>query len=158
MGSLRRRHRWVRRAKRLLPFAVVVSTLVVGVAVVLGATSGKERPEPYVDETELPARITAKMIADGDSIFHRTSVGARCADCHGARGKGTMAASRLSDSKWFLADGTLRTIAAVVRGGAHIPAGFGPPMPAYETMLSPSGIIAVSAYVHWLSGARTASR
>ena len=97
----------------------------------------------------------AKLIAQGDKIFHGQEGGATCYVCHGQDAKGTGVGPNLTDSEWLNTDGTLAGIGKTVQSGVPQPKKAPAPMPPMGgASLSPDQVKAVAAYVHSLGGGK----
>src|ERR1044072_5452415 len=70
----------------------------------------------------------AAQIAKGDSLFNANRLGA-CWACHGAKGKGTSTAPKLSDKEWLDTDGTVEAIKGIINNGVPKPKKTKTPMP-----------------------------
>ncbi|MEP6620167.1 MAG: c-type cytochrome [bacterium] len=101
----------------------------------------------------LPAGVTAAMVAEGDSIFHKAS----CQRCHGMDAKGTPRAPDLTDTQWAQIGGTYPEIVTVITTGvpkAQIKmagAPFGMQARGGTPALTDDQIKSVAAYVYSLS-------
>ena len=75
-----------------------------------------------------------------------------CQACHGPEAKGTSLAPDLTDKEWLHADGTVETIAKVVKEGVAAPKKHPAPMPAMGgAQLTDAEIQAVARYIVSLS-------
>jgi len=75
-----------------------------------------------------------------------------CHACHGPDAKGTALAPDLTDPEWLHADGTLETVAKVVKEGVAQPKKFPAPMlPMGGAQLTDDEVQAVARYVVALS-------
>ncbi len=101
-----------------------------------------------------PDGVTPAMIAQGDSIFHKTG---NCYACHGTDAHGTVGPN-LTDAEWIHGDGSYEMIVATVTKG--IPkeeAKGGVPMPPKGgSTITDEQVKAVAAYV-WSLGHKTGS-
>jgi cytochrome c oxidase cbb3-type subunit 3 len=88
----------------------------------------------------------AKAIAAGKTVFV-----AKCVACHGPEGQGLIGPN-FTDEYWIHGKGTVSDIAEVVKKGV-VEKG----MLAWEAVLSPGDIAAVSAYVHSLKDTHPAN-
>lgn len=95
----------------------------------------------------LGAAIAAPQ-PDGRAIFQGKG---NCWACHGREGRGTAMAPNLTDAEWLHGDGSVDSVAAVVRNGVSRPVRFGI-MPARGgARLNDAEIRAVAEYVVSLS-------
>jgi mono/diheme cytochrome c family protein len=105
--------------------------------------------EPVLVDT---ARITAAMVAEGDSIFHGRVAGGACFTCHGQNAEGSTTAPDLRDGEWLNGDGSYQFIANTVANGVLTPRRYLAPMPPMGgAVLSAAQVEAVAAYVFRLS-------
>jgi mono/diheme cytochrome c family protein len=136
----------------------------------LTACSGEEAPAPAVDrpaatspapaptsavsapDVDLPAGVTAEMVAAGGAIYHGAGV---CFSCHGQEGAGGPLGPSLTDRDWLnLASGTFEEIVAVIRDGVPRPVRYPAPMPpGGGGSLNDEQVRQVAAYVYALSHA-----
>ena len=99
-----------------------------------------------------PPGYTADQVALGERIYLGTDRGGTCAGCHGSDAKGTSVGPDLISGHWLWADGSVASIAKVIREGVAKPKKFGGAMPpSGGSDLSAADIDAVSAYV-WALG------
>jgi mono/diheme cytochrome c family protein len=100
---------------------------------------------------DLPAGVTAEMVAEGDAIFHGVGI---CQTCHGpdATGVGNLAPN-LTDGTWLNISGrNYDEIVTVVTSGVPEPKEAAAPMPAKGgANLTDEQVRAVAAYVYTLS-------
>ena len=88
----------------------------------------------------------------GEDIFHGRKASGSCYACHGSKGNGSGVAPALDDSEWLDADGSLESIAMVIREGVPNPKKSSSPMPPMGgSKLTDQQINAVAAYVYSLS-------
>lgn len=99
------------------------------------------------------AKITPRMVAEGDSVFHGTKAGGLCYTCHGPDAKGTQLAPPLRPHKWLTGDGSYQFIVQRVTQGVPNPTPpYTTPMPPLGgAPLTPDQVKAVAAYVYSLS-------
>lgn len=130
----------------------------VPLAVLLAAFSACAGRQPDARAPDPASASRAAVLADaalGDSIFHGRVSGALCSVCHGQRGGGTARGSRLSDTAWTHADGSLASIVAVVARGIPGADTSAAPMLAHGGVrLTERQVRAVATYVHRLSARR----
>jgi mono/diheme cytochrome c family protein len=94
---------------------------------------------------EMPAGVTAAMVAEGKEIFAGAGL---CASCHGPDGTGTPIAPALNDAAWLNIDGAYPNIVTLVTTGVATPKEHPVPMaPKGGTNLSDDQVKAVAAYV-----------
>jgi mono/diheme cytochrome c family protein len=104
----------------------------------------------------IPRNGSPDRLALGDRIFHGQANGGTCAGCHGADGKGSAVGSDLTSGHWVWSDGSVASIAHVIRTGVLKPkthTGVMPPMGGVS--LSDAQLTAVAEYV-WAIGHRPA--
>ena len=92
--------------------------------------------------------ITPQMVALGDSIFKGQAAGGICFTCHLPEAQGGPTGPNLTDEEWLNADGSLESIANVIRNGVPQPKQFPAPMPAFGQSFSEEQIRALAAYVY----------
>ena len=113
---------------------------IIGLAVLLASTGTAEAQRPSSSE-----------LARGKAIY--AGVG-NCYACHGTDGRGTPLAPNLADRQWLYDDGSLESIARLVRSGVDKPREHPTPMPAMGgAKLTAEEIQAVAGYVWSLSQA-----
>jgi cbb3-type cytochrome c oxidase subunit III len=99
-----------------------------------------------------PGRGVPALVAQdtvGKAIFMGKGL---CTACHGPDAKGTALAPNLTDEEWLHADGTVATIAKVVKEGVAQPKKHPAPMPPMGgAQLTDAEIQAVAQYVASLS-------
>ncbi len=78
--------------------------------------------------------------AQGKAVYNQS-----CAACHGAQGEGLIGPN-LTDAQWIHGGGTMREIAAVIRGGV-VEKG----MPAWEGVIQSQDIDAIVVFIKSLS-------
>jgi mono/diheme cytochrome c family protein len=93
--------------------------------------------------------LTRAMIARGDSIFHGRAAGAICSSCHAPGGAGTVLVQPLTDNTWHYSDGSYPSIREVTATG--VPDATTPMAPMGGAILSQQDLVAVAAYVFWIS-------
>ncbi|MEO8624721.1 MAG: c-type cytochrome [bacterium] len=143
----------------LLRFSTRLILTAFGLAVIAGCShSGSEvaaaapAPSAAMSTGGLPVGVTAAMLAEGDSIFHKGS----CQRCHGMDAKGGQRAPDLTDATWSQITGTYAEIVEIVTTGvpkakikmAGAPFGMNP---RGGSQLTDDQIRAVAAYVYSLS-------
>ena len=107
---------------------------------------------PDIRGLPMPPGIARDQLVLGDKIFHGQAAGGTCAGCHGADGKGSTVGSDLTSGRRLWNDGTLASIANVIRAGVAKPkahTGLMPPKGGAE--LSDAELNAVASYV-WAIG------
>jgi len=95
-----------------------------------------------------PPGFTKEQVALGDRIYHGEERGGTCSGCHGADGRGSSVGPGLVTSHWLWGDGSVASIAKVVKEGVANPkqsTGAMPPLGG--AALSDADVQAVSAYV-----------
>jgi mono/diheme cytochrome c family protein len=100
---------------------------------------------------QLPAGVTADMVASGNTIFHGPG---NCYTCHGADAKGTPLAPDLTDSQWLNIDGSYDQIVQVITTGVPTPKDKshpGPMPPKGGSQATDEQVKQVAAYVYSLS-------
>lgn len=113
----------------------------------LAAASGCRPPEPPAPAPACPA-VTPALVDAGREVFGR----ANCALCHGPDGRGKPVAPDLGDAAWLHGDGSVQSIAAVLRSGVPNAVRHPGGMPARGGVsLDGDEICALAAYVHSLS-------
>lgn len=118
-----------------------------GVAFVVGAAA-VERPAAERTAAAATSFVVAQDTA-GKAIFTGKGI---CYACHGANAKGTPLAPDLTDGTWINIDGSLASIARVVKEGVSAPKQHPAPMPPMGgAQLTDAEIQAVSQYVFSLS-------
>lgn len=91
-----------------------------------------------------PPGQTAEQVALGASLFRSQT----CAGCHGADAQGTPLAPDLSDGKWLWADGTVPSIAKVIKTGVPHPKNHASGMPPRGgAQLNQAQVLALADYV-----------
>ena len=96
--------------------------------------------------------VDPAAVEQGDRIFHGRMANGSCYACHGSKGKGSGVAPRLDDSEWLNGDGSLESIATIVREGVPTPKKSSSPMPPMGgAKLTDEQVNAVAAYVFSLS-------
>jgi mono/diheme cytochrome c family protein len=115
------------------------------------ASSAAARPAAM---NALPAGVTARMIAQGDSIFHAKS----CVRCHGADAKGAKNGPDLTASTHLQADGSYAGFVKIITDGVPADAikdkshQFAMrPRGGQAPLLTDDEVKAVAAYVYSLS-------
>ncbi|MFQ5679648.1 MAG: c-type cytochrome [Gemmatimonadota bacterium] len=100
---------------------------------------------------ELPAGVTAELIARGDSLFHGIGF---CYTCHGAAGAGIpQLGGDLTDAEWRNTDGSYQGLLDLIAAGVSAESSpSGVPMPPRGGgRLTDEQVRAVAAYVWVLS-------
>lgn len=116
------------------------------------ADEGAAFASDRVAQQSARARVTATMVARGDSVFHGKAGGGTCFTCHQAGGKGVARLGPdLTDRKWLHGDGGLAFLVRVIRDGVARPRESAAPMPpGGGARLSAADIKALAAYVYSL--------
>lgn len=118
--------------------------LLVAALALLGAgQAGAQEP------AAAPAGVTPAMIAQGDTIYHKSGL---CYACHGSNAEGAVGPN-LTDAEWLHGDGSYDMIVATVTSGVPADkAKKGIPMPPKGgSSISDDEVKAVAAYVYSLS-------
>jgi glucose/arabinose dehydrogenase/cytochrome c5 len=103
----------------------------------------------------IPPEGSPDQVALGDRIFHGQADGGTCAGCHGADGRGSPVGSDLTAGKWVWSDGSVASIAHVIRTGVAKPTSHtGVMPPSGGVTLSDADLTAVADYV-WAIGHRS---
>jgi cbb3-type cytochrome c oxidase subunit III len=115
--------------------------------VAVAALAGTQRAA--AQGSAAPEGVTPAVIAQGDSIFHKTGL---CYACHGSNAEGAVGPN-LTDGEWLHGDGSYESIVATVTAG--VPAekakkGIAMP-PKGGSAISEEDVKAVAAYVYSLS-------
>ena len=140
------------RTAKLASAAPVLASVAAGTS-----ASPPEGIHPDAGATPLPIPPDGSpdQVALGDRIFHGQADGGTCAGCHGADGKGSPVGSDLTSGKWVWSDGSVASIAHVIRTGVAKPATHtGVMAPSGGIALSDADLTAVADYV-WAIGHRT---
>ena len=96
----------------------------------------------------VPPGATAGQVALGDRIFHGEVASAPCVGCHGTDAKGSPQGPDLTNGKWIWGDGSLASIARIIKDGIPHPKQYGAPMPPMGGAdLTPDQISAVTDYI-----------
>ena len=103
----------------------------------------------------MPSGVTAKMVAEGDSIYHARN----CKNCHGAMGEGAKNGPSLQGPKFLQTTGTYDDIIRVITAGVPADkikdASHTIPMRAYgggtAPMINDAQVRSVAAYIYSLS-------
>lgn len=99
-----------------------------------------------------PPGATAGQVARGARIFVGDIAGGTCGGCHGSDGKGGPVGPDLTSGRWLWADGSLKSIEAIIAAGVPEPKEHPGAMPPLGgAPLSQADLSAVSAYVWALS-------
>ena len=107
-------------------------------------------PTPGAAATNLPAGVTAEMVAAGETAF-KTGI---CVACHGADAKGTPNAPNLTDAEWLNSDGSYEAIVNTIKTGVPTPKQHPTPMPPMGgAQLTDAQISELAAYIYSLSHA-----
>jgi len=110
--------------------------------------AAEEAPAVAVD-MDLPAGVTADMVAEGRALFTGEGI---CYTCHGMNGEGGPLAPNLQDSEWIWGDGNYDQIVRLVMVGTPEPEQFpGIMLPRGGTAITDEQVQAVAAYVWTLS-------
>jgi mono/diheme cytochrome c family protein len=120
-----------------------------------GAPAAEGTDEPAAEEAaaisnmELPAGVTAQMVAQGGAIFSGAGL---CFTCHMQGGVGGPLAPNLTDEVWINIDGSFESISQNVMTGVPEPKEHeGMMLPKGGSMITDEEVRAVSAYVWTLS-------
>jgi mono/diheme cytochrome c family protein len=98
---------------------------------------------------DLPAGVTAAMVARGQQVFEGAGI---CYTCHMQGGVGGPLGPNLTDDQWINTDGSFDGIVNVVLNGVTQPLEHpGIMLPRGGTNISDEDVRAVSAYVWTLS-------
>jgi cytochrome c5 len=117
-----------------------------------GAPASAPSPAATATSSGSP-RMTAAMIARGDTIFHSST----CTDCHGQRAKGSPHGPDLTSGRFAQTDGSYDAIVRIITTGVPVDSIVDPtfpePMPVRggAPPLSDEQIRALAAYVYSLS-------
>lgn len=104
------------------------------------------------------ATLSRRMIARGDSLYHRVTGSANCVLCHGPTLSGGSHGTNLRNGQWHHADGSYASLVQVITHGTEtaeytplprMPPTGGLPLTAEE-------IRALAAYVYWFVNSRPA--
>jgi cbb3-type cytochrome c oxidase subunit III len=102
-------------------------------------------PLPDASRTDPVRTPAAAQDTLGKAIFSGKGL---CTACHGPDAKGTALAPDLTDAKWLHADGTVASIAKVIKAGVPTPKEHPAPMPPMGgAQLTDAEIQAVASYV-----------
>jgi len=100
--------------------------------------------------------LSGRVIARGDSLYHRVVGGANCIMCHGTVLEGGSLGTNLRDGNWHHGDGSYPFIVAVSLEGVEeavaSPISRMPPSGGF--LLSGPEIEAISAYIYWIAATR----
>jgi mono/diheme cytochrome c family protein len=111
-----------------------------------GTPAAEEVPALTMD---LPAGVTAAMVARGQQVFEGAGI---CYTCHMQGGVGGPLGPNLTDDQWINTDGSFDGIVNVVLNGVTQPLEHpGIMLPRGGTNISDEDVRAVSAYVWTLS-------
>lgn len=111
-----------------------------------GTPAAEEVPALTMD---LPAGVTAAMVARGQQVFEGAGI---CYTCHMQGGVGGPLGPNLTDDQWINTDGSFEGIVNVVLNGVTQPLEHpGIMLPRGGTNISDEDVRAVSAYVWTLS-------
>jgi glucose/arabinose dehydrogenase/mono/diheme cytochrome c family protein len=103
-----------------------------------------------------PPGATKEQVALGDRIFHGEVSNGTCGGCHGSDAKGTPVGADLTSGPWLWSDGSLGGVTKTITTGVPTPKQAGGAMPPLGgTVLSPTEVQAVSAYVWAISRGKT---
>jgi glucose/arabinose dehydrogenase/mono/diheme cytochrome c family protein len=101
-----------------------------------------------------PPGATPAEVELGSRIYLSQAGNAPCAGCHGSNGEGTPLGPDLSAGTWLWSDGSVQSIATIIRDGVPQPKNFRGSMPPLGgAQLSPAEVDALAAYV-WAIGHR----
>lgn len=105
---------------------------------------------PSAGAADLPAGVTADMVAQGETIFHGQGI---CFTCHGQQGTGGPLAPSLNDQEWInIETGNFEEIVSLIQTGVPQPVEFQAPMPPNGgAALNDEQRRQVAAYVYSLS-------
>jgi len=99
-----------------------------------------------------PTGFTAEQVALGQRIYAGEERSGTCAGCHGADGKGSTLGPSLAGPNWLWGDGSVASLAHVIKDGIVQPKEYPTGMPANGgSDLSDADVQAVAAYV-WTLG------
>jgi mono/diheme cytochrome c family protein len=107
---------------------------------------------PAAMTAQLPAGVTAEMVAEGNTLFHGAGI---CFTCHGQNGTGvTGLGPALGDGEWLHSDGSYEAIVNQIMNGVTATASkTGVAMPAKGgSAITDDQVKAVAAYVYSLRG------
>lgn len=107
---------------------------------------------PAAMTAQLPAGVTAEMVAEGNTLFHGAGI---CFTCHGQNGTGvTGLGPALNDGEWLHSDGSYEAIVNQIMNGVTATASkTGVAMPAKGgSAITDDQVKAVAAYVYSLRG------
>lgn len=100
----------------------------------------------------LPAGYSSEQVALGSRIYRGVERSGTCAGCHGPDGKGTAVGPKLTGPDWMWTDGSVASVAKVIKSGVTTPKAFPSGMPALGgAPLSESDADALAAYIWTLS-------
>jgi mono/diheme cytochrome c family protein len=101
---------------------------------------------------QLPAGVTAEMVAEGKTLFDGAGI---CFTCHGPNGTGlTGLGPNLADAEWLHSDGSYEAIVSqIMKGVTATESKTGVAMPAKGgSAITDDQVKAVAAYVYSLRG------
>ena len=107
---------------------------------------------PAAMTAQLPAGVTAEMVAEGNTLFHGAGI---CFTCHGQNATGvTGLGPALNDGEWLHSDGSYEAIVNQIMSGVTATASkSGVAMPAKGgSPITDDQVKAVAAYVYSLRG------
>jgi mono/diheme cytochrome c family protein len=107
---------------------------------------------PAAMTAQLPAGVTAEMVAEGNTLFHGAGI---CFTCHGQNATGvTGLGPALNDGEWLHSDGSYEAIVNQIMSGVTATASkTGVAMPAKGgSAITDDQVKAVAAYVYSLRG------
>jgi glucose/arabinose dehydrogenase len=114
----------------------------------LHAEAGRPSPESL----PVPPGATREQVALGDRIFHGEAAGGTCTGCHGSNAQGGPQAPSLVSGRWFISDGSLKSLEDIIANGVPRPRDYEVPMPPKGgAPLSDTDVAAVAAYVWAIS-------
>jgi len=100
----------------------------------------------------VPAGATKDEVALGERIFHGEAEGGTCTGCHGSDANGSPEGPSLTDGRWLVGDGSLKSITQIIADGIPKPRNYSVPMPPKGgAPLSDADVAAVAAYVWAIS-------
>ncbi|MDH4043301.1 MAG: c-type cytochrome [Gemmatimonadota bacterium] len=102
--------------------------------------------------SQMPAGVTAEMVAEGNTLFHGAGI---CMTCHGQDAKGVPGLGvNLTDQEWLHSDGSYEAIVnQIMKGVTATESKTGVAMPAKGgSAITDEQVKAVAAYVYSLRG------
>ena len=135
--------------------------VVAGPAPKVAAASGEPGPPEGIHpdagrvaaaELPVPPGATKDEVALGERIFHGEAEGGTCTGCHGSDANGSPEGPSLTNGRWLIGDGSLKSITQIIADGIPKPRNYSVPMPAKGgAPLSDADVAAVAAYVWAIS-------